>query len=103
MYAIVEIGGRQEKVEKDSVFKTNRLVNKEGSHTKLTKVLFVKKNKEYFIGNPYVKGASVECDILEHIRAKKVIAFKYKRRKSYRKKIGHRQDLTVLKVKNIHI
>jgi len=103
MYAILEIGGRQEKVEKGSVFETNRRADKEGDHIKFTKVLFVKKSKEYFVGKPHIKGASVECDVVEHTRAKKVIAFKYKRRKSYRRKIGHRQDLTVLKVKNIHV
>ncbi|NQT21947.1 MAG: 50S ribosomal protein L21 [Candidatus Omnitrophica bacterium] len=103
MYAIIDIGGRQEKIEKGSVFKTNRLSIKEGANTKLSNVLLAMKNKEYFIGKPYIKGASVECEVVSHDRAKKVTVFKFKRRKSYRRKIGHRQDLTVLKVKNIHV
>ena len=103
MYAILDMGGRQEKIEKGTVFKTNRLPIKEGAHTKLSNVLFAMKNKEYVIGKPYIKGASVDCEVVSHDRAKKVTVFKFKRRKSYRRKIGHRQDLTVLKVKNIHI
>lgn len=103
MYAIIEISGRQEKVEKDSVIEVNRLPNKTGSAVKIPHVLLAKKNEEYHIGTPYVKGAHVECEVISHPRGRKVIAFKYKRRKSYHRKVGHRQDLTVLKVTEIHI
>jgi len=103
MYAIVDIGGRQEKVEKGSTLVINRIDKKEGSTAKLNYVLFAKKDKSYLIGTPHIKGASVECDVVSHTRGKKITVFKYKRRKSYRRKIGHRQDQTVLKVKEINL
>ena len=103
MYAIIEIGGRQEKVEKGAELKINLLAKKEGNSLKLSQVLFAKKGNTYHIGKPYIQGAHVDCEVVRHTRAKKVIAFKYKRRKSYHRKIGHRQDLTVLKIKEIHI
>ena len=103
MYAIIDIGGRQEKVEKDAKFLVNRLAKKEGSELKITSVLFAKKQNAYHVGTPFIKGAHVDCEVISHTRGKKVIAYKYKRRKSYHRKIGHRQDLTVLKVKEIHI
>ena len=103
MYAIVEIGGRQEKVEKGSSSTVNRLAKKENSDFKLSHILFARKGNAYHIGNPYIKGAHVDCEVIAHTRGRKVIAFKYKRRKSYHRKVGHRQDLTVLKVKEIHV
>ncbi len=103
MYAIVEIGGRQEKVEKDASIVVNRLAEKEAHAVKIPHVLFAKKGNTYHIGNPYIKGAHVDCEVIAHTRGRKVIAFKYKRRKSYHRKVGHRQDLTVLKVKEIHV
>ena len=103
MYAILDIGGRQEKVEKGGEIIVNRLPKKEGNIAKFSQVLFAKKGNAYHIGVPYIKGASVECEIVSHVRGKKVIAFKYKRRKNYRRKIGHRQDLTRLKIKEIHV
>jgi len=103
MYAIVEIGGRQEKVEKGSEFEVNRLNKKPGTVAKLQHVVFAKKGNAYVVGTPYIKGGSVECEVVSHTRGDKVVAFKFKRRKSYHRKIGHRQDLTVLKVKEIHL
>jgi len=103
MYAILEIGGKQEKVEKGTEFAVNRLDEKENSVIKLQEILFAKKGSDYLVGNPYIKGAHVECEVLSHKRGEKVIAFKYKKRKGYHRKVGHRQDLTVLKVKEIHI
>ncbi len=101
MYAILDIAGRQEKVEKGTVFSVNRLDKKEGSTAKIADVLFGVKEKHCHVGTPYIKGASVECEVVKHSRAPKVIAFKYKRRKGYHRTVGHRQDLTVLKVKDI--
>jgi len=103
MYAIVEIGGNQVKIEKGSDIAVNRLARKENSDFKISHVLFAKKGNAYQAGNPYIKGAHVDCEIVAHTRGKKVTAFKYKRRKSYHRKLGHRQDLTVLKVKEIHV
>ena len=103
MYAIIETGGRQYKVEKGLEFLTNRIEGKVSSIVKFKNVLFAKEKSSYHIGTPHIKNAYVSCEILSHPRAKKVIAFKYKRRKSSKKKIGHRQDLTKLKVKEIKL
>ena len=103
MYAIVEEGSRQYKLEKGAEFLVNRISGKEESIVKLKNVLFAKEKSSYRVGDPYIKNAYVACEVLSHPRGKKVVAFKYKRRKSSKKKIGHRQDLTRLKVKEIKL
>jgi large subunit ribosomal protein L21 len=102
MYAVIELQGEQLLVEKDNKITVNRLKPKKAKTMKVDKVLFGKKGNTYKIGNPYVKGAYVECEILGEKRSKKVIAFKYRERKSSQSKKGHRQDLTELLVKEIH-
>ncbi|KJJ84057.1 Ribosomal protein L21 [Candidatus Omnitrophus magneticus] len=101
MYAIIELNGEQIKVEKNKVFTVNRLKVETGKEVKADKVLFGKDGDNYYIGTPYVTGAYVDCEILRDTRAKKVIAFKYRDRKSSQSKKGHRQDITELKVKDI--
>ena len=103
MYAIMELQGEQIKVEKDSKIVVNRIKKHKSKTLKVNKVLFAKKGNSYKIGTPYVKGAYVECEVLGDKRAKKVIAFKYRERKSSQSKKGHRQDQTELKVKDIHV
>lgn len=102
MYAIVETGSKQYKASKGDTLEVELLGSKEGKELKLNKVLFVCDKKEVSIGKPYIKGASVVCEVVGLKRGKKSISFKYRRRNaSSRKKIGHRQNYTVLKVKNI--
>jgi len=103
MYAIIEASGRQYKIEKDTEFLVNRMEGKPSSVVKFKHVLFAKERNAYHVGRPYLKDAYVSCEILSHPRGKKVIAFKYKRRKSYKRKVGHRQDLTRLRVKEIKV
>lgn len=104
MYAIVETGSKQYKVSKGDILEVEKLETKEEKEVKLDKVLFVSDKKEISIGKPYLKGASIICDVLGEKRGKKTISFKYRRRLgNSRKKIGHRQDYTVLKVKKIDI
>jgi large subunit ribosomal protein L21 len=103
MYAIIEVQGFQEKVEKNGKIIVNRLKDQEDKVFKVDKVLFARDDSGVFIGQPYVEGAYVECEILGNKRAKKVISFKYRDRKSSQSKKGHRQDVTELKVKNIHL
>ena len=103
MYAILREGGKQYRVEKDDEFFVNRLPGKEASLVKLKHVMFAKEKNTYHVGNPYIKDAYVACEVISHPRAKKVIAFKYKRRKSKKRLVGHRQDLTKLRVKEIKI
>lgn len=101
MYAIIETGGKQYKVGKGDVFEVERLDVDAGKTVKLDKVLLYSKGKSVEIGKPYIKDANVVCDVVSHLRADKVVAFKYRRRKSSMKKIGHRQELTRLRVKEI--
>lgn len=103
MYAIIDIAGKQEKVEKGKDITVDRIDKKEGSSVKINEVLFASKDGEFIIGNPYIKGAHVEFDIVEHLRGDKVLAFVYRRRKNSKRVKGHRSDLTKLKVKEIKL
>ena len=99
MYAVIRTGGKQYKVAKDSVLKIESLVAEVGSKLDL-EVLMLGGDKPR-IGVPLVKGASVQCEILEHGQGEKVIAFKKKRRKNTHRKRGHRQHFTTVKVLGI--
>ncbi|MBF0217036.1 MAG: 50S ribosomal protein L21 [Candidatus Omnitrophica bacterium] len=101
MYAIIELNGAQVKVGKDEVFTVNNIKDQKEKNIRVDTVLFGKDGEKYYIGQPYVKGAYVECEIVGDKRARKVIAFHYRERKSSQSKTGHRQDLTELKVKEI--
>ena len=99
MYAVVRTGGKQYKVAKDSVLKVESLLGDVGSKLDL-EVLMLGGDKPQ-IGAPLVKGASVQCEILDHGQGEKVIAFKKKRRKNTHRKRGHRQHFTTVKVLGI--
>lgn len=101
MYAIVDIAGQQFKVEKDNKIYVNRLHADEGASLTLDKVLLVDNDGSVKIGSPYVDGVVVKATVLEHLKGKKVIVFKMKRRKGYSKKNGHRQFLTQIKIEEI--
>lgn len=103
MFAVIETGSKQYKVAKGDVIMVELLKAKVGSELKLSHVLMAKEGNSVHIGSPHLKGASVICEVLGEIRAPKVVAFKYKRRKSEKKKIGHRQNLLKLKVKEIEL
>ena len=100
MYAVVRTGGKQYKVAKDTVLKVESLSGDVGSKLTLGEVLLVGGDAPK-LGAPLVKGASVECEILEHGQGEKVIAFKKKRRKNTHRKRGHRQHFTKVKVLGI--
>src|SRR3989338_8658645 len=102
MYAIVETGSKQYKVTKGDVLEVERLISKEGKDIKLDKALLLSDEKGLSIGRPYVKGASIICEVLGEKLGPKTISFKYRRRHaSSKRKVGHRQNYTVLKVKDI--
>ncbi len=101
MYAIVEIAGHQYKVEKDQSIFVHRLEGDVDSAVEFANVLLVDNNGKVKIGAPAVKGAKVEAKIIEHLRGDKVIVFKKKRRKGYKKRNGHRQYLTKIQISNI--
>ncbi len=100
MYAVVRTGGKQYRVVKDSILKVETLVGDVGSKLTLGEVLMLGGDTPK-LGAPLVKGASVECEILEHGQGEKVIAFKKKRRKNTHRKRGHRQHFTAVKVLSI--
>lgn len=101
MFAIVETGGKQYRVQEGLQIKVEKLDVDPAKEIELDKVLVVGEGGEVKIGTPYVEGAKVVCEVLGHGRGKKIIVFKKKRRKGYRKKQGHRQWFTALKVKEI--
>lgn len=101
MYAIVEIAGQQFKVSKDLKVYVNRLSNEEGSSVSFDKVLLLDDNGNVTLGAPAIEGASVEAKVLQHLKGDKVIVFKKKRRKGYKKRNGHRQYLTQIVIEGI--
>lgn len=103
MYAIVEIAGQQFKVSKDSKVFVNRLAGEEGSKVTFDKVLLADDNGTITLGAPAIEGASVEAQVLRHVKGEKVIVFKKKRRKGFKKKNGHRQSLTQIQISGINV
>lgn len=101
MYAVVEIAGQQFQVEEGAVVRVPRLDLEEGARQVLSDVLLVRTDGATHVGSPHVDGASVETTVLGHGRAEKIVVFKIKRRKKYRRRSGHRQDYTELKVDGI--
>ena len=101
MYALVEIKGKQYKAEKGVVLRVDRLGATEGESVDFDTVLMVKDDSKIEVGTPYVKGAKVTATVEEHMKDKKVIVFKFKRRKNYRRKRGHRQQYTLVRVEDI--
>ena len=100
MFAIVEIAGLQYKVEQDQKLFVNRLTGDKGAKVSFDKVLLTS-NGTITVGAPAVKGIAVEAEILDHVQADKVIVFKKKRRKGYKVKNGHRQQLTQIQIVSI--
>jgi large subunit ribosomal protein L21 len=101
MYAIVEIAGHQFKVEKDKKLYVHQLDASEGDSVDFDKVLLVDNDGKIAVGTPTVKGAKVSAKVLEHVKGDKVLVFKKKRRKGYKKLNGHRQRFTQVQIENI--
>jgi large subunit ribosomal protein L21 len=103
MYAIVEIAGQQFKVAKDQKIYVNRLAEDEGADVSFDKVLLADDGGNVTLGAPAIDGALVGAKVVKHLRGDKVIVFKKKRRKGYKKKNGHRQWLTQLEIVDISL
>ncbi|EKE68459.1 MULTISPECIES: 50S ribosomal protein L21 [Oceanibaculum] len=101
MFAVIKTGGKQYKVAKDDVIVVEKLAGEAGAKVALDEVLLVGGEGDAKVGAPMVAGASVAAEIVEQTRGDKVIIFKKKRRKNHRRKNGHRQDLTVLRITDI--
>jgi large subunit ribosomal protein L21 len=101
MYAIVDINGVQTRVEPDTVIQVPRLAGEPGAKLTFDRVLLVADGDSVAVGQPYVAGASLTVEVVDHLRGPKVRIFKYKRRDDYRRRRGHRDEITRLRVTGI--
>ena len=101
MYAVIRSGGKQYKVSKDDIISVEKLTAEAGDKISLDEVLMISEKYNLIIGDPIIKGATVNAKVVEQTRAKKIIVFKKKRRHNYRRKNGHQQNLTTLKIVDI--
>ncbi len=103
MYAVIETGGKQYRVASGDTLTVERLDAEAGKPIVFERVLFVENEGKFSVGAPTVATASVVADVVEHFRGEKKIAFKMKRRKGYHRTVGHRQELTRVKIGEIKI
>lgn len=101
MYAVIETGGKQYRVAAGDTIDIERLPDAAGSQVEIGRVLMVAGDEGITIGAPVVAGATVVATITEHLRGPKIVVFKFKPKKRYRRKTGHRQELTRLKIDSI--
>lgn len=102
MYAIIRTGGKQYRVNEGSILKIEKIAGEKGDKVTFSEVLLVSGDDGVIkVGNPVVANATVTAEIVEQGRDKKIIVFKYKRRKNYRRKQGHRQPFTKIKIDQI--
>jgi large subunit ribosomal protein L21 len=103
MQAIVETGGKQYTVKENDIIEVEKIDSPEGATISLDRVLFVDTGSEYFVGSPYVAEARVIARVLKHFKGEKIRVFKYRAKKNYRRRRGHRQLLTRLAIERIEI
>ena len=101
MYAVLETGGKQYRVSAGDTLEIERLATEAGQPVTFDRVLLVNADGKLSVGSPTVASATVVADVVAHKRGDKVIAFKMKRRKGYHRTVGHRQEITVVKIKEI--
>ena len=101
MYAVIETGGKQYRVNKGDVIRVEKLTGDVGSEIGFERILMVGEGDQVKVGTPLLAGASVTGTVIEQDRYKKIVVFKMKRRKNYRKKQGHRQDYTGIRIEKI--
>jgi large subunit ribosomal protein L21 len=101
MYAVLETGSKQYRVTAGDTLQIERLAIEAGQPVTFDRVLLVNQDGKLSVGSPTVASATVVADVVEHIRGEKKLTFKMKRRKGYHKSIGHRQELTIVKIKEI--
>ena len=100
-FAIIQTGGKQYKVSASEILKVERLENSEGKTVEFKNVLFLNDDKSTEIGNPNIKGAKVEATILKNTKDRTILVFKKRRRKNSRKKYGHRQPISLIRITKI--
>ena len=103
MYAVIQTGGKQYRVSPGEQIQVERLPGEPGQQIAFEKVLLASDGETIKVGRPYVEGSKVMGRILRQAKAKKIIVFKYKRRKNYKRKKGHRQHISLVKIENIEL
>ena len=103
MYAVIKSGGKQHKVAEGEVITIEKIDAEEGSNIEFSEVLAVNKEGNLQVGKPFLEGAKVVGKVINHIKAPKVTIIKMKRRQDWRKKQGHRQNLSKIEIKSIEI
>ena len=103
MYAVIKTGGKQYKVEEGQILRFEKLEGETGSEIKFNDVLLYSDGEKITLGAPVIENAVVSANIVEQGKGKKVIVFKYKRRKAYKRMRGHRQLYTAVKINSIQI
>jgi len=103
MYAIVDSGGKQHKVQEGEILRVEKLTGEVGDSVSFDRILMFSDGENVNVGTPLLEDVAVNGHIVEQGKAKKIIVFKYKRRKRYRRKRGHRQQFTAVKVDSIKI
>jgi large subunit ribosomal protein L21 len=101
MYALVEIKGKQYKAEKGTLLKVDKIDSEKGDALEFENVLMLSNDDEVRIGTPYVEGIKVQGLVEDQIKDKKIIVFKYKKRKNYKRTQGHRQQYTLVRINEI--
>lgn len=102
MYAVIKAGGKQYKVQEGDIIRVEKLDAEEGSTVQFNEVLALSNDNGLKVGTPLVEGAAVEASVMGHGKGKKIIVFKYKPKKNYRKKQGHRQPYTQVQITKIN-
>ncbi|MDR2697117.1 MAG: 50S ribosomal protein L21 [Holophagales bacterium] len=103
MYAVIRTGGKQYRVEEGDILRVERLNVEPKNIFSFDQVLFLEKDGDVSVGRPVVSGASVEAEVIRHARSKKIVIFKSRRMKTYRRTQGHRQDFTEVRIKGIKV
>ncbi|HOI72728.1 MAG TPA: 50S ribosomal protein L21 [Syntrophales bacterium] len=103
MYAVIQTGGKQHRVSEGDVLAVEKIEGQKGDAVVFSEVLLVSKDEDVRIGQPFVDGAKVVGEIVAQEKGPKIVVFKMKRRKGFRKKTGHRQLLTRMKIKEISL
>ncbi|HBH86347.1 MAG TPA: 50S ribosomal protein L21 [Syntrophaceae bacterium] len=103
MYAVIKTGGKQHRVSPGDIVEIEKIHGNKGDSVCFDEVLLISRDEEVRVGTPFLTGAKVSGEIVEQTKARKINVFKMKRRKGYKKKTGHRQQLTRMKIKEISI
>jgi len=103
MFAVITSGGKQYKVSNDTVLTVNKITGEGGGEITIDEVLFASDGKDLSLGSPNIKDAKVKFEIIKQDRDRKILVFKKQRRKNFRRKNGHKQDITFLKVLDIEV